>query len=166
MSFKVKLVSLPHSILLIIVLLVVFLVSAGTLWPSGGLQNRGLSILIVSVEAIVSYILWQFFVTGRTIWTIDEKEIKIVWTKKFIFNDGKDVIIEWSEIKDISRGLDPQYYNLKIVLHSGDTIRYIHDTLTTRDDFEEMLKFLYQTLNKKKAQVEGGAASARAVNKF
>lgn len=154
MKYKVKLVSLPHSILLIIVLLVVFLVSTGTLFPSGGLQNGGLSILIVSIEAIVSYILWQFFVTGRTIWKIDDEEINIVWTKKFIFNDGRDVIIKWSEIEDISRGLDPQYYNLKIKLHSGDTIRYIHDTLTTRDDFEEMLKTLYQTLNLKKTKVD------------
>jgi hypothetical protein len=151
MNYKVKLVSQAHAILLIIVLLVVFIVSAGTLLPTGGLQNKGLSILLVLVVAIVSYILWQIFVTGRTIWSIDDKEIKIAWTKKFIFNDERDVIIKWSEIKDISRGLDPQYYNLKIKLHSGVTIKYFHDSLTTRDDFEEMLKILYQTLNDKKA---------------
>jgi hypothetical protein len=154
MNYKVKLVSQPHAILLIIVLLIVFLVSAGTLLPSGGLQNKGLAILLVSVLAFVSYILWQILVTGRTIWTIDEKEIKIVWTKKFIFQDGKDIIIKWSEIKDISRGLDPQYYNLKIKLHSGDTIKYFHDTMTTRDEFEEMLKVLYQTLKDKKSTGE------------
>jgi hypothetical protein len=154
MNYKVKLVSQPHAILLIIVLLIVFLVSAGTLLPSGGLQNKGFAILLVSVLAFVSYILWQILVTGRTIWTIDEKEIKIVWTKKFIFQDGQDIIIKWSEIKDISRGLDPQYYNLKIKLHSGDTIKYFHDTMTTRDEFEEMLKVLYQTLKDKKSTGE------------
>lgn len=151
MSYKIKLVSQPHAILLILVLLVIFLVSAVTLLPSGGLQDTGLSILLVSIVAIISYILWQIFVTGRTLWTIDTNEIRIVWTKKFYFNDGKDVIIKWSEIKDISRGPDPQYYSLKIKLQSGDTIKYFHDTLTKRDDFEEMLKVLYQTLNDKKA---------------
>lgn len=40
-----------------------------------------------------------------------------------------------NEIKDISRGLDSQYSNLKIKLMSGDTIKYFHDTLTTGDDF-------------------------------
>jgi hypothetical protein len=162
MNYKVKLVSQAHAILLIIVLLVVFLVGAGTLLPSGGLQNEGLAILLVSAVAFVSYILWQIFVTGRTIWTIDEKEIKIVWTKKFIFQDGKDVIIKWSEIKDISRGLDPQYYNLKIKLYSGDTIKYFHDTMTTRDEFEEMLKVLYQTLKDKKATANIGIANSGA----
>ncbi|MBS1511775.1 MAG: hypothetical protein JST86_13090 [Bacteroidetes bacterium] len=150
MTYKIKLVSQAHAMLLVIVLLVVFLVSAGTLLPSGGLQNTWLAILLVSIVAIISYFLWQIFVTGRTLWTIDDNEIKIVWTKKFYLNDGKDVIIKWSEIKDISRGLDPQYYNLKIKLQSGDTIKYFHDTLTTRDDFEEMLKVLYQTLHDKK----------------
>ncbi|MEP7373894.1 MAG: hypothetical protein ABI675_10925 [Chitinophagaceae bacterium] len=151
MNYKVKLVSQAHAILLIIVLLGVFLISAGTFLPPGGLKNEGLSILLVSIVVFVSYTLWQIFVTGRTVWTIDENEIKIVWTKKFIFQDGKDIVIKWSEIKDISRGLDPQYYNLKIKLVSGDTLKYFHDTLTTRDDFEKMLKTLYQTLNDKKA---------------
>ena len=151
MNYKVKLVSQTNAIVLIITLLVVILVSAGTLLPPGGLQNEGLTILVVSIVALISYTLWQIFVTGRTIWTIDENEIKIVWTKKFILADSTDTIIKWSEIKDISRGLDPQYYNLKIKLVSGDTIKYFHDTLTTRDDFEEMLKTLYQTLNDKKA---------------
>jgi hypothetical protein len=151
MSYKIKLVSQAHVILLIIFLLVVFLVSAGTLLPPDGLQNQGLSILLVLAVIFVSYILWQIFVTGRTIWTIDETEIKIVWTKKFIFGDGRDILIKWSEIKDISRGLDPQYYNLKIKLVSGDTIKYFHDTLTTRDDFEDMLKKLYQIQAEKKA---------------
>lgn len=151
MTYKVKLVSQTNAIVLIITGLIVVLVSAGTLLPKGGLQNEGLSILVVSVIAFIAYVLWQIFVTGRTLWTIDENEIKIVWTKKFILAGNTDTIIKWNEIKDISRGLDPQYYNLKIKLISGDTIKYFHDTLTTRDDFQEMLKTLYQTLNDKKA---------------
>ena len=151
MNYKVKLVSQPHAIVFAIILIVTILVSATTLIPPGGLQNPGLSILVVSVVAIISYILWQKFVTGKTVWTIDEREIKITWIKKFPFNDGKDIVIKWSEIKDISRGLDRQYYNLKIKLITGETLRYFHDVLTTRDDFQEMLKTLYQTLNEKKA---------------
>jgi hypothetical protein len=153
MHYKVKLVSQAHAILLITALLVTFLVTARTLLPPGGLENKGLAILFVSMAAFVSYILWQIFVTGRTIWTIDEDEIKITWAKRFIFQDGRGVIIKWSDIKDISRGIDPQYYNLKIKLHSGETIKYFHDTLTTRDDFEEMLKLLYQTLKTRKLQL-------------
>jgi hypothetical protein len=153
MDYKVKLVSQARAILLVTVLLVTFLVSAGTVLPPGGLQNKGLAILFVSMAAFVSYILWQILVTGRTIWTIDDKQIKIRWTKSFIFQDGKQVIIKWSDIKDISRGVDRQYYNLKIKLHSGETIKYFHDTLTTRDDFEEMLKLLYQTLKTRKLQL-------------
>jgi len=143
-------VSQTNAIVLIITGLIVILVSAGTLLPHSGLQNAGLSILLVSFLAVIAYILWQTFVTGRTQWTIDDIEIKIVWTKKFFLADCGDTTIKWSEIKDIGRGLDPQYYNLKIKLVSGDTIKYFHDTLTTRDDFEQMLKQLYQTLNDKK----------------
>lgn len=103
------------------------------------------------IIAFIAYLLWQLFVTGQTLWTIDDNEIKIVWTKKLALVGGIDTVIKWSEIKDISQGLDPKYYNLRIKLVSGDTLKYFHDNLTTRDDFEEMLKTLYQTLNKKKA---------------
>lgn len=150
-EYKVKLVSQTNAIVFIIIGLIVVLVSAGTLLPKGGLQNEGLSILVVSVIAFIAYVFWQIFVTGRTLWTIDDNEIKIVWTKKFILADSKDTIIKWNEIKDMSRGLDPQYYNLKIKLVSGDTIKYFHDTMTTRDEFQDMLKTLYQILNDKKA---------------
>lgn len=152
MTYKVKLVSQTNAIVFIVTGLVTVLVSAGTLLPKSGLQNEGLSIFVVSVLSLIVYVLWQIFVTGRTIWTIDENEIRIVWTKKFFLGDSEDDIIKWSTIKDISRGTDPQYYNLKIELTSGYTIKYFHDTLTTRDDFEEMLKTLYQTLKDKKLQ--------------
>ena len=151
MAYKVKLVSQANAIVFTIIFLTVVFVSTGIFLPRGGLQNEGLAILVVSIVVLIGYFLWLIFVTGRTLWTIDENEIKIVWTKKFIFDYNHDIIIKWSEIKDISRGPDPQYYTLKIKLVSGDTIKYFHDTLTTRDDFKEMLKTLYQTLKDKKA---------------
>jgi hypothetical protein len=156
LTYKVKLVSQTNAIVLIITGLVIILVSAGTLLPPGGLQNEGLSILLVSILAFITYILWQIFVTGRTQWTIDDNEIKILWTKKFFLADCSDTTIRWSEIENISRGLDPQYYNLKIKLVSGDTVKYFHSS--GRDDFEEMLKKLYQTLNDKKATANKGIA--------
>ena len=142
-------VSQTNAIAFIITGLVAVLVSAWKFLPKNGLQNEGLAILIVSGLAAVGYFLWQLFVTGRTIWTIDENEIKIAWTKKFVLADCEDTIIKWSEVKDISRGSDPQYYNLMIDLRSGYTMKYFHDSLTMRDDFEEMLKTLYQTLKDK-----------------
>jgi hypothetical protein len=133
--------------------------------PKGGLQNKGLAILVVFILGIVTYVLWQLLVTGRTIWTVDENEIQISWTKKFILGDGEDTIIKWSEVKDIRRGSDPQYYNLKIELTSGCTLKYFHDTLTTRDDFEEMLKALYQALKDKKATANNTLAQAGLTEK-
>lgn len=145
-------VSQTNAIFFIIIGLVVVLISAATLLPKAGLQNEGLSILVVSGLGFISYVLWQLLVTGRTTWTIDENEVKIVWTKKFVLAYIEDDTIKWSEIKDISRGSDPQYYNLKIELNSGYTFKYYHDTLTTRDDFQKMIKTLYQTLKEKKLQ--------------
>lgn len=154
MTYKVKLVSQANAIGLIITLLVIFFSGAGLFLPSHGLQNGGLSILLTSLIVIITYILWQIFVTGRTEWTIDEREINIVWTKKFILSDRKDMNLKWVEIENISRGFDPKYYNLKIKLTSGETIKFFHDNMTTRDDFEEMLKSLYQTFNTKKATAD------------
>jgi len=145
------LVSQINAIIFVVIALVAFLVSAGTLFPKRGLQNYGLTILSVSVLVFVVYVLWQVFVTGRTIWTIDENGVKIVWTKKFFLGGSYDDLIRWSEIKNIRRGSDPQYYTLKIEHVSGYTIKYFHDTLTTKDDFDKMLKTLYKTFNDKKA---------------
>jgi len=158
LTYKVKLVSQTNAIAFIVTGLVAVLVSAWKFLPKNGLQNEGLAILIVAGLAVVAYFLWQLFVTGRTIWTIDENEIKIEWTKKFVLADIEDTIIKWSEVKDISRGSDPQYYNLVIDLTSGYTIKYFHDTLTMRDDFEDMLKTLYQTLKDKKATANSALA--------
>lgn len=160
MTYKVKLVSQTNAIVFIVTGLVVVLVSAWKFLPKDGLQNEGLAILLVSGLAVVAYFLWQLFVTGRTIWTVDENEIKIEWTKKFVLGHNEDTVIKWSEVKEISRGSDPQYYNLMIDLMSGYTMKYFHDTLTTRDDFEEMLKTLYQTLKDKKATANSALAKA------
>jgi len=152
MIYKVKLVSQTNALVLIMTLIVLGLGGVWLLLPSHGLQNEALAILLVSVMAIIVYVLWQIFVTGRTEWTIDDKEINVVWTKKFILSNCKDIYLKWSEIESISRGFDPHYYNLKIKLTSGDTMRFFHDSMTTRDDFEEMLYPLYQILNKIKTQ--------------
>jgi hypothetical protein len=130
--------------------LTIVLASAETFLPPGGLQNEGLSILVVSVLAIAVYIFWQIFVTGRTEWTLNNNEIKILWTKKFFLSKTEDFNIKWNEIESISRGFEPHYYNLRIKVSSGDTIRFYHDILTTRDDFENLIIVLNQTLNKKK----------------
>lgn len=150
MTYKVKFVSQTNALIFIITALAAFLVIAGTCLPAGGLQSKGLSILLVSIQSIIAYILWQILVTGRTEWTIDKNEISIVWTKKFFLADDKDIRIKWSEIKNISRGTDSMYYLLKIELLSGDILKYFHDTLTTRDEFRDMLEVLDQTFHDKK----------------
>jgi hypothetical protein len=161
LTYKIKLVSQTNAIAFIITCLAIFLISAGTLLPRDGLQNGALSIFVVFIVAFIAYFLWQLFVTGRTVWTIDDNEIKIVWTKKFALVGGIDTVIKWSEIKDISQGPDPKYYSLKIKLVSGDTLKYFHDNLTTRDDFEQMLKTLYQTLNAKRPAANDNAGPNR-----
>ncbi|GHB63869.1 hypothetical protein GCM10007390_17130 [Persicitalea jodogahamensis] len=137
-------VSQTNAIVLFITGSITVIVSAEVLLPPSGLQNRGLSILIASIIIFIFYVLWQKFVTGKTAWEIDQNEIKIVWTKKFILGDSKDTTIKWSEINDISQGAGPKYYKLQIKLATGDTMKYFHDNLTIRDDFGEMIKALCQ----------------------
>lgn len=149
-SYKVKLVSQTNATVFIISAVVISLVSSAIFLPSGGLQNVTLAILAVSAWGLIAYILWQIIVTGRTIWAIDENKIKIVWTKKFILSESEDIVINWNEIKGISKGPDPQYYNLKMELVAGYSLEYFYDNGTTSDDFQEMLKMLYQTFNEKK----------------
>jgi len=149
MIYKVKLVSQTNAILLWITMVLVVSVSAGMFLPPGGLQNKGLSILAVSVITIVTYVLWQLFVTGQSVWTVDENGIKIVWTKQFTLSGSTDLFLKWSEIEAISRGFDPYYDKLKIRLISGDTIKYFHHNLTTKDDFEKLIEALHQTLKEK-----------------
>lgn len=62
--YKVKLVSQKNFIIFIVIGLAIVLVSAGALLPPGGLQNKRLSIWVMSIIAFIAYVLWQIFVTG------------------------------------------------------------------------------------------------------
>jgi hypothetical protein len=153
-TYKVKLVSQTNAILLIILVLIVFFVKAAIFFP---VSNRTLAVALILFDFCIAYLLWQKFVTGRTEWTVDNNEIKIIWTKQFAFANDTNYTLPWSEIDNISQGRDTHYYNLKIKLTNGQTLKFYHDTLTTKDDFEELLKVLYQTLKEKKAPAPTGS---------
>ena len=148
-TYTVKLVSQRNAIILIFLLLAFFLISGIALLPKT--MSTFSSTICVAIDFVISYFLWQKFVTGKTEWTVDDLEIKIIWTKKFTLADNKDFNFKWTEIENIKRGIDPQYYNLQVKLVSGQIIKFFHDTLTTKDDFEDLLKILYKKLNDKKA---------------
>lgn len=99
---------------------------------------------------VITYFLWQKFVTGRVEWRIDEEGIYMRWIKHFAYNKKDDISLKWSEIKKIYQGLDPQYDTFKIELLSGTKFKFYHDNLTTRDDYAEFKKELYQIFNEKK----------------
>jgi len=160
LTYKVKLVSQTNASVLIVIGLVIILVSAGTLLPKGGLQNIGLSILIVSVLAIIAIFLWQKFVTGWTEWQVDKDRITISWTKKFAFSDINDYVFEWRDVEKIWQGMDPGYYNLKFKFTDGQKITFYHATFGN-DDFSDLLEILYKTLDeRKKLQPTGSFASS------
>jgi hypothetical protein len=159
-TYKVKLVSQTNAIVLIITGLVIILVSSGTLLPKNGLQNTGLSILIVSFLAIIAIFLWQKFVTGWTEWQVDKDRIAISWTKKFAFSKVNDYVFEWKDVEKIWQGMDPGYYNLKFKFTTGQKITFFHATFGN-DDFNDLLEILYQTLDeRKKLRPTGSFASA------
>ena len=135
--YKVKLVSQASAIAYVILVLLGFFLTVHFLRPKIN------STLFLATWVMVGYFLWQKFVTGRTEWTITNDNLKIVWTKRPL-ERTKDLILEFSEISNISKGLDPQYYHLKINLKSGETLSFFHDPLTTRDDFEELIVILKQ----------------------
>ena len=83
--------------------------------------------------------------TGRTEWIISDETLNIKWTKRPL-ERAKDINLKWTEIAKISQGSDRTYYHLKIVLTSGDTVSFFHDPLTTRDDFDSLIKTLYQNV--------------------
>lgn len=151
-TYEVKLVSQTNAIVLIIFLLATVFVCVSVLIPKG-LHNKGLSILIASLGMGFAYFLWQKFVTGRSVWSVDSEQIIISWTKKFPFSNIKDLTFRWDQVEKISKGFDPQYYNLKIRLISGQTIRFYHDYLTTKDDFQNLIFVLHQTFNSKKVNI-------------
>jgi len=149
-TYKIKFVSKTNSIFLIIALLTIFLVGMGSFNPHG-LHNTALSILLAVVSIIVAYFLWQIFVTGRIEWTTNDNGVTVIWTKKFMLADNKDFSLKWTEIESISRGSDTNYYDLKIKLVTGETMRFYHDHFTTGDDFQEFIKVITHTLDDKKA---------------
>ena len=93
----------------------------------------------------IAYFLWQRFVTARTEWSIDNNGINMTWIKQFSFNHKDGITLKWNEIESIKRGFEPNYYSLKIKLVTGQKIKFYHDTLTTRDDFDQFIKTLNQT---------------------
>lgn len=147
-TYRVKFVSLKNSVILILSLLFIFAIILFGFFPRG-IHPKFVSILCTVFIMTISWLLWQRFVTGRTTWEIDKNKIEINWVKKFAWTNNANVNLKWEEIKSITRGLDPNYYILKIKLVSGKTIRFIHDPLVTKDDFGEMLKVLYQVLNER-----------------
>lgn len=159
MVYKVKLVSQTNAGVLLIILSILFMGGVRLFIPHG-LHNKGLTYLVALVAFTITYCLWQKFVTGRTEWMIDKSHVTIRWTKKFAFTDNQETILKWPEIKKISRGPDILYYTLKIKLLNEQTIKYYHDTLTTRDDFYEMLLILYQTFNNNNAKSNKSISSS------
>ena len=147
-TYKIKLVSQTNSIILVFSFLTIFIGGAFLIAPHG-VQNKINALLVVFLLITLACYLWQKFVTGRTEWTLDNTGVHVVWTKKFMFADNKDFMIKWDEIEKISKGFDPNYYGLTIKLVSGQTIRFYHDTFTTRDDFGEFIEVFKQTLNEK-----------------
>ena len=148
-TFRIKLVSSPHIILFVIILIATVVIWFGFLVPDENLGNMRLAILHVGILAVAALALWQILVTGRSQWTVNHETIQVVWTRKFLGHHGNPVVIKWSEIESITRGADPNYYTLKINLQSGQTLKFFHDNLTLRDDFEALLKDLNQHLTRR-----------------
>jgi hypothetical protein len=145
-TYKVKLVSQPHAIAFIILALAVIITEAVIL-PSHGLDVTP-AILLTVAELAVGILLWQKFVTGWTEWKVDNDRITITWTKRFAFSELEDFLFEWQDIERIWKGMDTNYYNLKFRFTFGETITFYHASFGT-DDFEQLIKILYQTLNDK-----------------
>jgi hypothetical protein len=139
--YRVKFVSQSSAIAVIIVLLTTFISTIAILGPKT-LESIPTSLFISSI-ALVSYILWQKFVTGRTEWIISDDTLKITWTKRPL-ERTKDYNLKRTEISKISQGSDRNYYHLKIDLTSGDRLNFFHDPLTTKDDFESLIQTLHQ----------------------
>ncbi|QEC69600.1 hypothetical protein FRZ67_20685 [Panacibacter ginsenosidivorans] len=148
MTYKIKLVSQTNAAILLLSSIALLMISIWIFVPDG--LSPLASYSLTAIIGFLMYFLWQKFVTGRTEWTISKDQISIVWTKKFALSNVKDINLKWNDIEKISKGFDPHYYNLKIKLASGTTLRFYHDNLTTRDDFDEIIIVLNQTLNHEK----------------
>jgi hypothetical protein len=146
--YKVKLVSQSNAIVVIFSLLISFFIEAAIFFPHG-LHDTFLAILLVILEFMVAIFIWQKFVTGGSEWTVDSSHVSVKWSKKFAYSDIGDYILEWKDIVRIWQGMDPNYYNLKFKLTTGRTITFYHNDFAN-DDFDELLKILYQTFEEKK----------------
>lgn len=146
MTYKVKLVSQPHAIAFVIVVLICVFTEAAIFFP---LSNKSLAIPLMVLEFAFAIFLWQKFVTGWTEWRVEDDRITISWTKRFAFSKLEDYIFQWKDIDKIWQGMDTNYYNLKFRFKSGETITFFHASFGT-DDFRELLAILYQTFNDKK----------------
>jgi hypothetical protein len=150
-TYKIKLVSQTNAAVLIIALLAAF-IGGIMIFAPHGVHDPISSWVIVGGSMIIAYILWQRFVTGRTEWTVTDNEIDINWSKKFSFANCEEIVLKWDEIRNISKGIDPHYYNLKIQLVSGQTIRFYHDYMTKSDDFDKCLMELYKRLQENRSK--------------
>jgi hypothetical protein len=146
MTYKVKLVSQPHAIAFVIVVLICIFTEAAIFFP---LSNQSLAIPLTVLEFALAIFLWQKFVTGRTEWTVDNDRVIVSWTKKFAFSKLQDYVFEWKNIEKLWKGMDPSYYNLKFKFSSGETITFYHASFAN-DDFSDLIKVLYQTFEDKK----------------
>ncbi len=108
----------------------------------------------------IAYFLWQRFVIARTEWKMDNNGISMTWTKQFSFSHKDDITLKWNEIESIKRGFDPNYYNLKIKLVTGEKMKFY--LLTTRDDFNPFIETLTQTFIDKKATANKSIATSGA----
>jgi hypothetical protein len=141
-TYRIKIVSQTNAIILIILLLTIFIGGVILFIPQGLSSSLAVTAMIVSVT--ITYFLWQQLVIGRTEWTVDSTGISMTWVRQFSFTNKEDINLKWNEIESIGRGSDPNYYNLKIRLVSGQKLKFYHDTLTTRDDFKDLIKALNQ----------------------
>jgi hypothetical protein len=137
-------VSQTNAAVLIVLVLMIF-IGGVFLFAPQGIHDQKIIILLLASGFGITIFLWQRFVTGQTEWMIDKNEITISWEKKCSFTRGKEITMKWNEIKDIRKGLDPHYYNLKIILVTGQKFTFFHDYMQVKDDFEECLATLYRT---------------------
>ena len=151
MIYKIKLVSQINAIIFVITGLVILLAGAGALLPKGGVKNDGQAILIVSFIAIIAIFLWQRFATGWIEWQVDRERITVSWTRGFAFSNIGDYVFEWKDVEKIWQGIDPNYYNLKFKLTTGQKITFFHASFG-KDDFSDLFKILYQTLDERKRE--------------
>ena len=152
-KFKIKVISQANSFLAVLLFLTI-------VFPLLLLRNKflptplgtGYAILLTIPFAFLFYFIFQKLATGRTEWYIDDSGVSIIWTKKFMLSKVKNINLKWEEIEKFKKGFDPNYYILHIYLVAGRSITFIHSYFTIRDDFENLLKALYQTFDEKRTK--------------